>query len=400
MNELAIRENDASLDASLTPTLEMARRNPMEMQRFALDCTRLLRESQDRLATMENQGFVSRLWNRFSGQRGQVQLANQQAFATVQRMSFRYLESINEQNLMTLNAVATVKNQLSYAVSEISDLRHTTGQAVSDIYDTIEKSHQATSDQIERLRESTKAAIMGLAIKMKEKLEDMEHRIERLEQASSIHGWLLTFDEFGYDRYPEAMRMIQIVSQYRIFKNDSWNADDARYLKSALRRGGLDPHQPVLVRNFIQQLARENYPDNYGKDIHCLLHIPEVDADKVRQNVSLPALNAMYLFGKEYASNRGNIERLAKRHKSIDPREELAHQIGDILDECGIETNAETERHHFAMELLTGVEIAEAYGWASGYQCQDMDCEGRRQNTKSSLPGICTQCGKQMIQVR
>ncbi len=399
MNEIAIiQENNTSLDVTLRPTLEMARKNPMEMQRLALDCTRLLRAAEMRQTDLESQGFIRRLWGRFSGQRTQVQLQNTEAFAGVQRMSFRFLEKLHEENLLTLNAVATVKNQLAYAVSDIADLRQNTERAVTDIYSTIENGHQALAGQIDRLRDATKAAILSLATRMKDKLEAMEHRIERLETASAIHGWLLTFEEFGYDRYPEATRMLQIVSQYRLFKDEGWTADDARYLKSALRRGGLDPEQPMRVRDYIQQLARENYPDLYGQHIRDLLALPQVDADRVNQNVSLPALNALYLFSKEYAVNLRNIELLARRHE-IDPREELATQIAEILDQCGIETNAATARHHFAMELLTGIEIAQVYGWASGYQCPDSDCDARRQGRKAEVPGICTQCGTAMVQV-
>ena len=399
MKDIIIRENDTSLDANLVPMLELARRNPLEMHRLALDCTRLLRESQDHLETMKNQGFVKRLWDLFSGQRTQVRLANQQAFVFVQRMSLRYLELLNEQNLMTLNALATIKNQLSYAVSSITDFRQATGEAIQDVYKTMEESHSATAEQIERLRESTKAAIMSLAMKMKQRLEDMERRIERLEQSSAIHGWLLTFDEFGYERYPRTVRLLKIVSHYRMLKNDSWNADDVRYLKSALRRGGLDPDEHILIRDFLQQLAIENYPDTYGKDICQFLRVPEVDPNKVLYHVSLPALNALYLFAKEYEVNKANIERLARRMPNMDPRKELSFQITDILDESGLETYACTERHHFAMELLTGVEIAERYGWASGYQCQDPDCEGRRKSYRNDSPGFCPYCGKNLTKV-
>ena len=400
MNNNIINENDVALDTKIEPTLALARRNPMEMQRLALDCTRMLRATEDRRENLENQGFVGRLWGRFSGQRGKIQLANQEAFATVQRMSFRYLEKLHEENLMTLNAVATVKNQLSYAVSEIVDLRESTGQAVENVYDTIARSNEATAEQISRLRDSTKAAITALAMKMKDKLDVMEHRIEKLETASAIHGWLLTFEEFDYARYPESIRMVEIVSQYRLFKNGGWTSDDARYLKSALRRGGLDPHEPIVIRDFIHQLARENYPDLYGKDIQELLRLPEVDPTKVRENVSLPALIALYSFAEEYDDNRANIERFAKRHENVDPRDELATQITEILDECGIETKAETERHHFAMELLTGIEIAQDYGWAAGYQCPDSDCENRKQHRANEKPGMCNQCGKSLEPVQ
>lgn len=400
MSNLAIAENDASLDANIQATLAMARKNPMEMQRLALDCTRMLRCVEENGNNLASQGFLKRLWARFSGQQGKIAMENQQAFAMVQRMSFRYLEKVHEENLMTLNAVATVKNQLAYAVSDLAEIRTETGKAVENVYGAIDQLNKETADQISRLRESTKAAIFGLAMKMKERLDDMENRIERLETSTAIHGWLLTFEEFGYNRYPQAVRLVEIVSQYRMFKNKDWTADDARYLKSALRRGGLDPHEPILVRDFIQQLALENYPDTYGTDIRNLLQIPLVDADKVRENVSLPALNSLYMFAKEYAANQGNIQRLAKRHANIDPREELATQITEILDEYGIEANASAERHHFAMELLTGIEIAQAYGWTLGYQCPEAGCVNRVNGKKSDNPGICTQCGNGLVQVQ
>jgi|GEM_PF-3973739 len=387
-------------DINLEPAIAIARSNKLEMQRMALDCTRMLQSVNSRHEDLINQGFCKRLWGRFTGQKDTVHLQNQEVFAKLQLMAFKYLERLNEENLMTLDAVVTVKNQLSYAVSDIADLRENTGAAIEDIYATIINSHKTTTAQIKQLQQAVQNAIVGLATKMKEKLSEIENRIVDLEINSKLHGWLLTFQEFDYAQYPEATRMIQIVRQYRLLKRTGWTVQDARYLKNALRRAGLDPDEPIKIRDLVQELARENYPEKHTECIHQLLYLPQVDPDKVHENVSLPALNALYVFSKNNRSIREAIERAAGRFKDIDVAEELAKQIAEILDECGIEVNAETKRHHFAMELLTGIETARAYGWKAGYTCPDDQCSSHASHLSFPIPGRCTRCGKELVIVQ
>ncbi len=392
MYELAIIPDNGTLDASLKPSMELAKRNGMEMQRLALDCTTMLQTNGERIQQLANQGFLARLWSRFSGERGRIDLENKQAVARVQQMSFRYLEKLHEEKLMTLDAVATIKNQLAYATSEIVELREQHGQAMEVIQENQAKIIQATDEKIAALRDSTKTALIALAEKMKDRLENMEQRIDRLETDSAMHGWLLTFEEYGYEALPDCLRLIRIVKDYKQLKREGWTAADTRYLKTALRKSGLDPESPVRIGEFIRQLAVESYADQHGREVLGFLDLESVDPDKVLQNVSLPALNSIYVFGKEFETNKGNIERLAKRH-GIDPREELATQIGEILEDRGIESQASTELYHFAIELLTGVDIAREYGWKAGYVCTEEGCPGRG-TSRRDVPGMCSQCGK------
>jgi len=376
MNDmLTIAPGDTSLDGHLAKPLELAKNNSLEAQRLALDCTQLLSRAADRVAEVSGQGFFKRVWGRLNGAAVAAERASKQDMLHLQRASFRYLEMLGQQNLLTLDAVATVRNQLSYVLTDARD----------------------TKEQLRHLAEQTRETILALVDTLEARFDSLERRIERIETTSAIHGWLLTIDDFEYDRYPEAIRLLKIVADYRTMKDANWTMDDFRCLKTALRRTGIDPLSHIRVEEFIRRIAVDNYPNKYTKDINGLLDMEAVDSIRVTDEISLPLLSCLYGFAAKYQEHVVAVNDLVQSsHVSTHPTQAVSDLMISRAKHAGIDTNAEVEYRHLALELLTGVSMAKEFAPKGGFVCRNMECLNHKRMAVFFSVGFCDQCGRKL----
>jgi hypothetical protein len=364
MNNVAIIENCTNYDGSLTRAVELAKNNKLEAQRLALDASRILADSSARHEEIKRQGYFQRLRDRLTGKKLENEMANVQDFHQLQQMSFRYLEIISQNDLLMMESIATIKNQLNYLVADNLD---------------------------------TKRAITNLADKLKSKIDTLEHRIERLETTTAIHGWLLTIDELDYcDRYPINIRVLSIVKDFRAMKDRDWTITDMRCLKSALRKTNIQPTEKIKIQDFVDSIATDNYPDKYTDIVNAVLQIKDIDTSRVHSELSLPLLSTMYQFADQYLTHAKVIENLVKLRPDIPPEKTVSDLIINGLKENRIGIDSEVEYQHLAMELLTGVNMAVYFASKKGYVCPDATCILRKQGKIFLSPGFCPECGKQL----
>ena len=87
---LALTEKEIqSIDGMLESKMAWARSKSAEAEQLALDCTRLLSCTEERLGQIQNQGFFKRCWNRLSGQTGAMERANTADLNQMQKVSLR-----------------------------------------------------------------------------------------------------------------------------------------------------------------------------------------------------------------------------------------------------------------------------------------------------------------------
>jgi len=361
MSATVLKENNSTYDDQLSMSLKLAENNRLEAQRLALDCAQLLSVKTHQADAMKQQGFFQRLCKKFTGQQS-VETINTNTLFQIQQKAFRYIELLNHNNLMVGESIITVKNQLNYI----------------------------KADNIE-----TKKAITQLAQKIKSKFESLERRIERLEVTTAIHGWLLTIEEFDYvRRFPKHMRLLNIVKDFRDIKTRDWTIDDIRCLKNAIRKSGIDPDETITIRQFLSGIAVENYPDKYSSILNHLLMVEDVDVKRVKTEVALPMLTAMYQFADQYVTNTGVIKRIVEKYPNIPAEQTVADIMVNIVQESGIDTEAETEYEHLALELLTGVNLAQYFASKKGFICSSSECLIHKQQKHYISPGFCQECGK------
>ena len=70
-------QDQAVIDEQLQGKMEWAEANRLEAEQLALDATRLLSCTEDRLELYRNQGFFKRCWYSLSGKNEEMQKANQ-----------------------------------------------------------------------------------------------------------------------------------------------------------------------------------------------------------------------------------------------------------------------------------------------------------------------------------
>ena len=350
-------------DQKMVNLLRLAKRNQLEAQRLAMDCARMLSFTTDQIEQIRDQGFFKRIANKFTGKSRETDLITKDNLTLMQEMSFRYMELLNENDLLLFDSVITLKNQLSYLKIE---------------------------------NDKTKAVINEFVQYVANRFDEIETRIERLETTSAIHGWLLTIEEYNYNRFPIYIRLLKIVSDFRKLKPSGWTIPDIRCLRSALRKTNIDPDKKIVLRDFIKSIAIENYPGNYNAEINGVLLSNDVNIQKVEHQISLPVLISMYKFADKYVEQSGVIQRLAKQFPDIPPEDTAADLILEIIEEANIDLNTNTEHEHLALEFLSGVNMARYFSFKDGYVCINEHCIIAKQKNRYSSPGFCTECGEQL----
>ena len=109
--------NQNAIDEQLQGKLEWAESNKLQAEQLALDATRLLSCTTDRLETYRHQGFFKRCWCSISGKNEKMQKANQSDLVSMQQHAWRYINLLNERNILMAHSMITVKNNLMTLIS-------------------------------------------------------------------------------------------------------------------------------------------------------------------------------------------------------------------------------------------------------------------------------------------
>ena len=210
---LALTEKEIqSIDGMLESKMAWARSKSAEAEQLALDCTRLLSCTEERLGQIRNQGFFKRCWNQLSGQTGAMERANTADLIQMQKASLRYINMLQEQQMMTAHSLLTLKNNLvTLAIKE----------------------------------EETRNLVGLLAERTLQRFQDLEKRMDQLEISQNLQGWLLTLEDRDYDvTYPTPyLRMLKIINDFYGYKSDGWNYNDMLFMRKVLRTVGLNPKE-------------------------------------------------------------------------------------------------------------------------------------------------------------
>ena len=165
-NELTV------IDQQLDPLLQWAGDRIVQTQQLSMDASRLLSCTSNRLNDYQNKGFFIRCWYTLSGKTGAVERANQNDLIEMQRLSWRYLNLLQERDLMLAHTSIVIRNNLL---------------------------------ALAKKEEETRMAITQMAERIIQRFESLEKRVDQLEVTSQIHSWLLTIDQRDYDEQLSAI---------------------------------------------------------------------------------------------------------------------------------------------------------------------------------------------------
>src|SRR5208283_3005200 len=214
-----------TIDGALEPKLAWAATRRVETEQLALDSTRLLSCTESRLEDYKNKGFFKRCWYTLSGKHGEMMRANVNDLAEMQKYAWRYLNLLNERDLLLADSVITLKNNFYTLAVKQKDI---------------------------------KKEITHLAEKMADRFEDIEERLANVEAATNIHGWLLTLKTKDYDSlYTPHLRLLKVISDFYQLKPGDWAPSELRYLYQAVSDVGIHPKREISLENFVKELIEE-----------------------------------------------------------------------------------------------------------------------------------------------
>ncbi len=186
-------EERQEYDGVITQTIENAQGNGSRLMQIATDATRFLSVASNTIDQIKESGFFQRLHDLLPiGKRTQQvnDLQNsvnslsvsQEEIREMQKMSWRMIEQLNERNLLTADALITVKNNL-----------YTLDVKQNEIKD----------------------AITTMANKVADRFEKLENRVADVEESQRLDTWIsgIEVDDY-YGSLPKTIRFLKIVKDY------------------------------------------------------------------------------------------------------------------------------------------------------------------------------------------
>jgi hypothetical protein len=316
-----------AIDDVLEPKLAWAQNRQAQSEQMALDASRLLSCVDDRLGDYASQGFFRRCWFTLSGKSGEVERANAHDLVEMQKHAWRYITLLQERDLLMAHSVIAVKNNLLTLAVRQNDQR---------------------------------GEIMRLAGRVYDRFVALESRMDRIEVASNIHSWLLTIETRNYDeKYTPYLRLLRVVRDFHALKGDSWNADELKYLQTALRNVGLNPKQTLTLYDFVNGLVEEIEEHGFG----TFAALTEIDQERRIDNgfvvdaISAPAFGALYQVKDNYTVSSRVIRALQKRLE-VSHADAMKMILHDFVTDHGIDTSSSIPLQHLAVELLGCLSLA------------------------------------------
>lgn len=334
MSMLAMSDAEVrTIDSKVEQMMDWARTRQAEAEQLALDSARLMACTTDRLDRLQKQNFFMRCWNRFNGDAAAAERANANDVIQMQKTAFRYVNMLQEHQLLMAHSLLSVKNNLmSLAIKE----------------------------------EETRNLIYSLAKRTLERFEKLENRVDQLEISTNLHAWLLSVDERNYDiRYPTMfMRTFRIINDFYSIKNDKWDTTDLFFMRKALRLSGIDSRLRLSLGLFIDNLIDEIMREDVGFVIYeqliTLFKPKSIDdySKFVIDNISSPIFLTLHDIKNRFIDRREIVDEL-QEEMNITAGEALKRIIKKGVSKLNVNMHYELPLGDCAIEILGAMRLVE-----------------------------------------
>jgi len=229
-------EQRGKFDEVIEYTINETKDNPSKLMQLATDATRFLSVATETVEQVKDSGFFSRLRDLLpSGKRKQEindlqssvnNLAiSQQELLEMQNLSWRMLEQLNQRNLLTADALITVKNNLNSLAVEQNEVKN---------------------------------AIITMATKVADRFENLENRVSNVEENTRLQTWLtgIEVDDY-YESLPKTIRFLKIVKDFYEHKKANYSRDELKLLRIAIKNANLDYKEPISLGDITDSLLEE-----------------------------------------------------------------------------------------------------------------------------------------------
>lgn len=256
---------DAELQA-VNALVNQHRGNAALTQQLALDASRLITTSQERLATQSGSGFFKRFVSKISGKNGVNQLQNQVDMLQMQRFSWHYLKQLQQQNLINAQSIAVIRNNLGTMNDYIIETRDFLEQAI---------------DKISR-------------------------RLENVENSTSFNSWSLHIEanKRRFKSIPSTLLVVHLTYDFmRSHPDVVLTSRDINYLVVTLEKLEVNCDENVQLLGFIIELIEQIQTTGiarYREMIELAFDDTVIESHFIQGNISGIGFNALYYLSEHY----------------------------------------------------------------------------------------------------
>lgn len=269
MNKLADADQKQIFDAQMeSAELEAVnalvskhKANVAITQQLALDASRLVSSSQERLAKQSEAGFFKRLSSAISGKTSENQLLNQMDILQMQKFSWHYLQQLQQQNLINAQSIAVIRNNLG-----------TMNEYIIETRDFLE-----------------------LAI------DKIDNRLRHVENNTSFNNWSLNIDsnKRRHKSIPKTLLILRLTYDFMRSHQDIvlTERDINNYLVTTLEKLDINCDEEIKLLDFISELIDQIEVvgiDQYRTTIELSFDEHVVDSEYIQKNISGVGFNALY----------------------------------------------------------------------------------------------------------
>lgn len=335
------------IDSQVEPIMAWAKTRKAEAEQLAMDAARLMSCTSVRLDKLKKQGFFKRCWNRLTGKTGEIERANAGDLIQMQKMGFRYLNMLQEQQVLMAHSMLSLKNNLlSLAVKE----------------------------------EETRGLVALLAQRTQERFLQLETRVDQLEVSTNLQGWLLGLEERDYNENipTEYMRLFRVINDFYCIKNDEWNYNDLMFMRKAIRTVGIDPKKKLSLNALIDGLTDEIQSESVGFESYgqaITLFKPEGIENYskfVIDNISSPVFVSMHGLKTQYMDRLDIVEEL-QEEMNISAGEALKRLLRRSIANLNVNLDYEFPLAEAAIEILGCLRLTEKLALPSEIVATEQD---------------------------
>ncbi|MBM4386166.1 MAG: hypothetical protein FJ088_00410 [Deltaproteobacteria bacterium] len=308
-------------DIAIDRTIEDLRGKRQETVKLSADAVHFLSYSQDDLETVQNQGFLKRIWGFITGKNEHIRVRSQQNLINCQKATLKLLNRLAERSALQMDAILTLANLVNYL--------------------------HFKSDE-------NKKILVELFKVQEEQIRRIEERMKVLEE---INSWAhcVRIQEYTNISNP-SVRLIAFVQDALSLDVREWHTKDLKMFRSSLLDAKFGEKEKITVDRFVKDLLAEEETDNWKKYV-----LPLADPSTSQSsNCSLPCHYALVeSVSLQRSDEKFNIIKVASdiaasQGQILEPIKVKEEVLLRYLESNGVDVNAEIPVENLAIELFVG----------------------------------------------
>lgn len=236
-------------------------------QQLALDASRLVTTSQERLVKQSEAGFFKRLASAISGKTSENQLLNQMDILQMQKFAWHYLQQLQQQNLINAQSIAVIRNNLGTMNEYIIETRDFLEQAIDKI----------------------------------------DNRLRHLENNTGFNNWALNIEanKRRLKSTPKTLLILRLTYDFMRSHQDIvlTERDISNYLVTTLEKLDINCDEDIKLLEFISELIDQIEVvgiNQYRATIELSFDEHTVDSEYIQKNISGIGFNSLYFLSDHY----------------------------------------------------------------------------------------------------